>query len=152
MGLEIATYITGLTPSWPPSGDPKNQGDDHIRLLKSVLQATFPNASQAFYFPSATTGSLGSPVLASDWGKTLIFTNSGSDSLVSLPSSAGLSAGWWCEIVKASTDGSAIVISAASGTITTQFGSVATVRVGTPMLPVRFMWEEQGGMPSAPGR
>jgi hypothetical protein len=26
------------------------------------------------------------------------------------------------------------------------------VRVGTPMLPVRFMWEEQGGMPSAPGR
>jgi hypothetical protein len=42
MALETATYISDLVPSNPLAGDPLNQGDDHIRLLKSVLQATLP--------------------------------------------------------------------------------------------------------------
>jgi hypothetical protein len=42
MALETATYISDLVPANPLAGDPLNQGDDHIRLLKSVLQATLP--------------------------------------------------------------------------------------------------------------
>lgn len=44
MGLEAATFIHQLNPSWPlgPS-DPVGQGDDNIRMLKACLQATFPN-------------------------------------------------------------------------------------------------------------
>jgi hypothetical protein len=47
MALETAGYISALVPSNPPSGDPVSQADDHIRLIKGVLQATFPNASGA---------------------------------------------------------------------------------------------------------
>ena len=43
MTVETATYISQLNPSYPASGDPKSEGDDQIRLLKTVLQTQFPN-------------------------------------------------------------------------------------------------------------
>lgn len=44
MGLEAATYINQLVATNPVGAtDPKAQGDDHLRLIKSALQATFPN-------------------------------------------------------------------------------------------------------------
>lgn len=43
MGLEVATYLNQLVASNPVgSTDPKSQGDDHLRLIKAVLQNTFP--------------------------------------------------------------------------------------------------------------
>lgn len=42
MALETATYIDGLVATNPESADLKSQGDDHIRLVKSTLLATFP--------------------------------------------------------------------------------------------------------------
>lgn len=51
MPVEAAGFVAELNASNPPSGDPVGQGDDHIRLLKDVLKATFPNASSAVYFP-----------------------------------------------------------------------------------------------------
>lgn len=47
MGLETATYISELDNSFPLGGDPINKGDDHLRLLKTVLQAQFPNLTAA---------------------------------------------------------------------------------------------------------
>jgi hypothetical protein len=47
MALEVATYIDELVPTNPVAGDPLGQADDHVRLLKSVLQATFPDISGA---------------------------------------------------------------------------------------------------------
>ena len=41
MGLETATYIEDLDSANPLSSDNVSQGDDHIRLLKSVLQSQF---------------------------------------------------------------------------------------------------------------
>jgi hypothetical protein len=41
MGLETATYIEDLNPANPTSGDPKSEGDNHLRLIKQVLQNTF---------------------------------------------------------------------------------------------------------------
>lgn len=45
MALETATYISDLVSSNPTSSDGLSQGDDHLRLLKSTLKATFPNIS-----------------------------------------------------------------------------------------------------------
>ena len=42
MALETGTYISDLNDSNPASGDPKSQGDDHIRLIKETLLDTFP--------------------------------------------------------------------------------------------------------------
>jgi hypothetical protein len=47
MALETGTYISDLVATNPVAGDPKSQGDDHIRLLKSTIKATFPNINAA---------------------------------------------------------------------------------------------------------
>lgn len=43
MALESAPYINGLVSANPPSGDPVTQADDHLRLIKAALLATFPS-------------------------------------------------------------------------------------------------------------
>ena len=45
MALETATYLNELVVTNPLSSDPRADGDDHIRLLKAVLKATFTNIS-----------------------------------------------------------------------------------------------------------
>ena len=47
MALESATYISDLVSTNPTSSDGLSQGDDHLRLLKSTVKATFPNVSGA---------------------------------------------------------------------------------------------------------
>jgi microcystin-dependent protein len=43
MPIESASYINQLNTSYPASTDGVQEGDDHIRLVKSVLKSTFPN-------------------------------------------------------------------------------------------------------------
>lgn len=47
MALESATYISGLVATNPPGSDSISQGDDHLRLIKTVLKNTLPNADEA---------------------------------------------------------------------------------------------------------
>lgn len=47
MTVESATYLDTLDPSLPLSGDPKSEGDNHLRLIKQVLKNTFPNINAA---------------------------------------------------------------------------------------------------------
>lgn len=47
MTIETATYLTELNASYPAYGDVISEGDDHVRLIKSCLQATFPGLSGA---------------------------------------------------------------------------------------------------------
>jgi len=47
MALESTTYIDGLVVTNPTGTDPRSQGDDHIRLVKSTIRSTFPNVSGA---------------------------------------------------------------------------------------------------------
>lgn len=53
MTVESATYIAQLAPANPGSNDPKSEGDDHLRLIKTVLQAQFPNFGNAAVTPTA---------------------------------------------------------------------------------------------------
>ena len=43
MALETATYINQLVSTNPLGSDPIASGDDHIRLIKATVKATFPN-------------------------------------------------------------------------------------------------------------
>ena len=47
MALETSTYIDGLVTTNPTSSDNVGDGDNHIRLLKSVLKNTLPAVSGA---------------------------------------------------------------------------------------------------------
>lgn len=42
MPLETGSSIADLVVTNPTPGDPKQRGDDHLRLIKSVLKVTFP--------------------------------------------------------------------------------------------------------------
>ena len=48
MPLETGTYISDLNASNPVgASDTKSEGDNHIRLIKSTILATFPNITGA---------------------------------------------------------------------------------------------------------
>lgn len=47
MPLETATYVASLVSTNPPASDQLAQSDDHLRLIKSTLLATFPNLTGA---------------------------------------------------------------------------------------------------------
>lgn len=47
MGLESATFISQLVNTNPIGTDDRSTADDHMRLIKAVLQSTFTNATAA---------------------------------------------------------------------------------------------------------
>jgi len=55
MGLETGSTIASFITSNPTSSDPVNQGDDHLRLIKSVMQAQFPGVGGLGYATAITT-------------------------------------------------------------------------------------------------
>lgn len=101
MPLEVATFLSQLVASNPPGSDQKFQGDNHIRLMKAVLQATFPNASKAFYFPTSVAAkTLTYTVLPADAGKTIPMNAAGGALTVNLPASGSIWDGFEVAIVK----------------------------------------------------
>ena len=60
MTVEYASYISQLNTSNPAASDNISEGDDHLRLIKSVLQTQFPNlATTAVTQTSAQMNKLG---------------------------------------------------------------------------------------------
>lgn len=56
MPLESANTLSALQEIWPLGSDGKDQGDDHIRLIKAVLKNQFPGAGgQGFSTPINAT-------------------------------------------------------------------------------------------------
>lgn len=47
MALEVVNFINDLTEANPSAGDPKSEGDDHIRNIKRALKACFPSLTYA---------------------------------------------------------------------------------------------------------
>jgi len=47
MALEAASFISDLNASNPTGADGRNTADDHLRLIKSAVKATFPNVTGA---------------------------------------------------------------------------------------------------------
>lgn len=47
MGLETGTYINSLNSANPAATDALSQADEHLRLLKSTVKATFPSVTGA---------------------------------------------------------------------------------------------------------
>lgn len=64
MALENGTYISDLVASNPSGSDGKNRGDDHIRLVKACLLATFAN------FTGAEVAASESDLVKNNWAAT----------------------------------------------------------------------------------
>ena len=100
MGLEVATYISSLVTTNPAGGDNASDGDNHLRLIKSVLQSSFPNMDGPFYRPKQATKTANYTLTATDDNQTIIL-NSATAFTVTLPPTSGgsaISAGWSCKL------------------------------------------------------
>jgi hypothetical protein len=146
MPLETATFISQFTPANPVVGDDVSQGDDHIRMIKSVLQTTFPNASKAFYFPSSITETSGDvTVSGTDAGKVYPVNANAATRTVSLP--AAPADGFDVTITKTDASVNAVTIDPAGAvtingattlTLTKQFESIKCVYLATFAVWVGF--------------
>lgn len=66
MSLETVVYVNDLNASNPTATDPKSEGDDHLRNIKTALLNTFPGATGPTSFTNlvsktGTTGTAGLP-------------------------------------------------------------------------------------------
>lgn len=102
MGLESATYINDLVSSNPAATDLRGQGDDHLRLIKAAVKATFPNATKPFYLPSGTSAQTSTVTVATTDDNKLIPVNCQSGAItVNLPQGSTIPDGFTVKIVKA---------------------------------------------------
>ena len=68
MAVESADWVTQLVNTHPVVGAPVGEGDDHMRMLKTVLKNSFPSTSTTAIVPN----------VSGQTGKYL--TNDGTDS------------------------------------------------------------------------
>lgn len=109
MGLEAGGYVNDLDIANPVGAvDKRHQGDDHIRLIKTALKATFPNASKPFRFPSILSKSANYTVLSSDANATIFVDTTSAQIDITLPTLAAGDAGWEVRVVKSTTDINAV--------------------------------------------
>ena len=91
MALENGTYVNSLVPANPASTDGLAQADDHIRLIKSTLQNTFPNLTGAVTATQADLNDIPSTLTdlgitdGSASGQVLTTDGSGNFSFIALP-------------------------------------------------------------------
>lgn len=67
MTVETALYPPSLDTTLPTAVDLIAEGDDHIRLLKTVLKTTFPNVTGAITPSHVTFNLLGQNPSATDY-------------------------------------------------------------------------------------
>lgn len=75
MGLEAVTHISDLVATNPALGDPKSEGDDHIRNIKSALKTDFPNVNNVVSASDEELSGLAAAGLASVHGSMVMSAN-----------------------------------------------------------------------------
>lgn len=124
MSLETATFTDDLDNSNPTATDPKGQGDDHLRLLKTVIKNSLKRVTRAFYVPGISASkTVDFTVAASDDNRTFLVDTTAGAIAATLPTLAAADAGWECCFIKTNTGTNALFITPASGTI--QSGEVS---------------------------
>jgi hypothetical protein len=146
MGLESAQYISELDATNPPTADLVAQGDDHIRMLKDVLQRVFPNASKAFRFPDNLAKTAAYSILSTDDNKFITGDATAAAFQFTLPALVSANAGWSVLIMKIDSTANAITVAPPSGTIngaaslviSRQFGPMIVWWNGTTYYAINF--------------
>ena len=112
MALETGTFVDDLVTSNPVGAtDLKSQGDDHLRLIKTTLKNTFPNALRAFRFevtPAAKTGAY--TILATDQRALIQVDVSGGAFTVDLPVGSSVFNGFVVTVMKSDSSSNAVTV------------------------------------------
>jgi microcystin-dependent protein len=117
MGLESGTFVDDLVTTNPPGGDDKRQGDDHLRLIKTVLKNTIKRGTKAIYLPGVVTKSANYTVLDTDESLTFVCDTTAGAFTLTLPTLDSTRHGWTIKIIKTNTGVNPVFIAPPSGTI-----------------------------------
>lgn len=117
MGLETGTYVQDLNQSNPIGGtDPKAQGDDHLRLIKSTIKNTLPEGTRALYSPGGKAKTSAYTADATDEQKIISCDATSAAFQVTLPVSS-IPTGMPLIVTKTDASAHAVTVAPASGTI-----------------------------------
>jgi hypothetical protein len=142
MSVETATYIVDLQPLNPPSADPVAQGDDHLRLIKQVLQNSFTGATRAFNIPATFSFSTNQTLVKANGEGTIYCATTGGAVTFTLPSLVSADAGWKCHFIKTSSDANPMFIKPSVGTINSGgIPSLSQARRAIPGVRVTAIWD-----------
>jgi hypothetical protein len=142
MSLETATYVADLQSVNPPSTDPTSQGDDHLRLIKQVLQNTFPGASRAFQVPSVLTKTANYSILSGDGEGVIYVGTAGGAVTLTLPALGTVDKGWKINFIKTSSDVNPMFIAPAAGTLNSGgYAGLAKARRCIPGARSTAVWD-----------
>jgi hypothetical protein len=140
MGLETGTFVDDLVTSNPVGAtDLKSQGDDHLRLIKSVLKNTFPNATRASRFevaPAAKTGAY--TILASDERALIRGDATTASFTITLPLGSSVFAGYTITVMKSDSTANTVTV---DGNGAETINGALTKVLGTQYDAVMVMWE-----------
>lgn len=136
MALEAATYISDLVSANPPGTDLRKQGDDHIRLLKTTMQNTFPNATKSFYFSNYSAKTANYTILSTEQNRLFGIATAAGTVTITLPVLAAGDAGWSVTVQKTDVSQNALLVVPAATTINGE----ASLRMNNIYDAVYFVW------------
>lgn len=141
MGLETGTYIADLVTSNPINSDLETQGAAHLRLIKTVLQNTFPGAMRAVGVDRTSSQSSSFTVLPANAKTTFLVTTTSGVVNAVLPTLAMSDAGWECTFCKVTTDINPILIFPPTGVMVSGgLLGLASTRRCIPFAKSRVWW------------
>jgi hypothetical protein len=136
MGLEVATHVDDLVVTNPLVTDGVTQGDDHLRLLKTVLKTTFPSFNRPFYH-DVYTATAGDVVLLSNTDRSLQGISAAAAArTVTLPDTPAV--GTEITVVKTDSSTNLVTVSRA-GTNTINGGTTFILRVQNQVAKFKFI-------------
>lgn len=146
MPVEIATYISDLVASNPPTSDLETQGANHLQLIKTVLQNVFGITSRRFVgLPQVVSLSSSGALGAGVTNATILVNTSGGAVSLTLPTLLSTDAGWECSFIKTTTDLNPIFVLPPSGTIQSgEYAGLAKARRCIPGRRSRCIWTGTG--------
>lgn len=136
MGLETGTWINDLVTTNPLGTDLKTQGDDHLRLLKTILKNTFPRAGKAFYFPQNLSKAANYTVVAADDKSVISVDTTAGAVTLTLPTLGAGDDGWSIDVLKTNTGANPVFIAPPAGTI----NGATKVRRTLEFLVTKVIW------------
>lgn len=144
MTVEVASFISQFDQTLPTSTDLRSEGDNHMRLIKAVLQNQFPGLTRQIYLQGGLLVKAADyTILAADGGKVLVATPAAKMTFT-LPILAAGDAGWWVEIIKTTNDNFPVLTASAGGSTIFRSNQLSLTLVRTSVVGFRYRFEWMG--------
>lgn len=141
MPLETGTYINDFVNTNPPNSDPESQGAGHLRLIKSILQNSFPGSNRGWVIPTSTVKTANYTVVTGDQNSCILINTGTGSFTMTLPTLGAGDAGWQVEFMKSNTGVNPYFIAPPSGTLQSgELTGLTSTRRAIPGRRTRVLW------------